>query len=153
MSWAYPAMPAGSLPPSGGYTPRGTTAAVTSLGVYVNWSAGGLGAEVGPVVTVTSTVPVGSGGAVARMEVALVTVKLASGTEPKETLVAPVKPVPVMVTSAPPELGPVLGLTPVTVGVGTWAPPDATRRTPTDVEVPAGDWLALGSTVPDTAGS
>ena len=37
---------------------------------------------------------------------------------PKLTAVAPVKLVPVMVTTVPPAVGPLLGLTPVTVGGG-----------------------------------
>ena len=36
--------------------------------------------------------------------------------EPKSTAVAPVNPVPVMVTEVPPPGGPVLGLIPVTIG-------------------------------------
>jgi hypothetical protein len=37
---------------------------------------------------------------------------------PKSTAVAPVKPVPVIVTLVPPAVGPLLGLTLVTVGAG-----------------------------------
>jgi hypothetical protein len=37
---------------------------------------------------------------------------------PKFTAVAPVKPVPVIVTLVPPAVGPLLGLTFVTVGAG-----------------------------------
>jgi len=46
------------------------------------------------------------------------TVKLVAATVPKTTLVAPVKPVPVMVTVVPPDAGPEAGATPVTVGSG-----------------------------------
>ena len=49
------------------------------------------------VVTVTSTVPV-PGREVAVIEVALLTVKLVAAVAPNLTAVAPVKPVPVMVT-------------------------------------------------------
>ena len=68
------------------------------------------------VVTVISTVPALSAGAVAVMLVALVTVKLGAFVVPKLTAVALVKPVPVIVTLVPPALGPDAGLTPVTVG-------------------------------------
>jgi hypothetical protein len=40
----------------------------------------------------------------------------AAGTEPKLTAVAPVKPVPVMVTVSPPSVVPVIGDTAVTTG-------------------------------------
>ena len=69
------------------------------------------------VVTVTSTVPVPAG-AVALMEVALVTVKLAAAVDPNLTAVAPVKSVPVRVTVVPPEAGPLAGDRVVTVGAG-----------------------------------
>jgi len=45
------------------------------------------------------------------------TVKLVAATKPKTTLVAPVKPVPVMVTVEPPAVGPDVGEMEVTVGV------------------------------------
>jgi hypothetical protein len=50
------------------------------------------------------------------MVVSFTTVKLVAATPPKVTLVAPVKPVPVIVTVLPPADGPVLGVTEVTVG-------------------------------------
>lgn len=50
------------------------------------------------------------------MLVLLTTVKLATGVPPKVTLLAPMKFVPVIVTLVPPELGPLEGETPVTVG-------------------------------------
>jgi len=63
----------------------------------VNWSAA-LVAEVPfGVVTVTSTVPLPAG-LVAVILVSLLTVKLLDAVGPNETLVAPVKPEPVMVT-------------------------------------------------------
>ena len=42
--------------------------------------------------------------------------KLVAAVAPKLTAVAPVKPVPVMVTEVPPASGPAVGLTAVTVG-------------------------------------
>ena len=52
------------------------------------------------------------------MLVELPTVKLLAGVEPKLTAVAPVKPVPVIVTTVPPATGPEVGLRPETVGAG-----------------------------------
>ena len=84
----------------------------------MNWSAAEV-AEVPPVVvTVTSTVPVPAGD-VAVIEVDETTVKAVAAVVPKFTAVAPVKPVPVMVTAVPPVAGPVAGLTDVTVGAAT----------------------------------
>ena len=83
----------------------------------MNWSEA-LVAEVPPgVVTVTSTVPAAPAGAVAVMEVVLLTVKVVAAVAPKATAVAPVKLVPVTVTEVPPATGPEVGLTAVTVGV------------------------------------
>jgi hypothetical protein len=47
------------------------------------------------------------------------TEKLVAGTPPKVTVVAPVKFVPVTVTTVPPAVLPVFGLTAVTVGADT----------------------------------
>ena len=66
------------------------------------------------MVTVTLTVPVPAG-AVAVIDVALLTVKLAV-VDPNFTTVAPVKSVPVRVTEVPPEAGPLAGDSAVTVG-------------------------------------
>ena len=68
------------------------------------------------VVTVTSTVPSVPAGAVAVMEVGPFTVKFAAAVVLNFTALAPVKPVPVMVTDVPPVLGPEVGLTEVTAG-------------------------------------
>ena len=74
----------------------------------MNWSADEV-AEVPPgVVTVTSTVPLPAG-AMAVMEVAELT-KGARRRGAEVTAVAPVKPVPVMVTLVPPAVGPTAGL-------------------------------------------
>ena len=48
--------------------------------------------------------------------VALTTVTLVAAVGPKSTAVAPVKPVPLIVTNVPPDAGPLVGLIPVTVG-------------------------------------
>ena len=67
------------------------------------------------VVTVMSTVPL-PGGLVAVICVAESTVNVVAAVPPKRTPVAPVKPVPVMVTVVPPVTGPLAGKTPVTTG-------------------------------------
>jgi hypothetical protein len=64
-------------------------------------------------VTVTSTTPVPAGLTV-EMDVALTTVNVAA-VVPKSTAVAPVKPVPVIVTGVAPAAGPKAGLKLVTV--------------------------------------
>ena len=61
------------------------------------------------VVTVILTVPVPAG-AITVMLVSLFTLKLVAAVEPNMTLVAPVKPLPVMVTLVPPVTGPFVGL-------------------------------------------
>ena len=43
---------------------------------------------------------------------------MTAGVEPKLTVVAPVKPVPVTVTGVPPPIGPAFGITVVTVAAG-----------------------------------
>jgi hypothetical protein len=68
------------------------------------------------LTTVTSAVPRLPAGAVAEIVVALVTVKVAE-VEPNLTEVAPVKPVPVIVTAVPPAGTPATGLTEDTVGI------------------------------------
>jgi hypothetical protein len=65
-----------------------------------------------------STVPAPAG-EVAVIWVALVTVKELAAVPPNLTAVAPEKLVPVMVTLVPPDGGPVLGVTLVTVGADT----------------------------------
>ena len=68
-----------------------------------------------PPVTVTSTVPVPAG-EVAVIEVAELMAKLAAAVFPNLTAVAPVKPVPVIVTEVAPVVEPLAGLMLVTVG-------------------------------------
>ena len=58
-----------------------------------------------------STVPALWAGEVAVIDVALLTVNVAAAVAPKLTAVAPVKPVPVIVTDVPPAVGPFVGLT------------------------------------------
>ena len=81
----------------------------------MNWSAASVG-EVPPVVvTLTSTVPVPAGD-VAVICVAELTVKLVAAVAPKVTAVAPVNPVPVIVTDVPPVVDPDVGAIEVKVG-------------------------------------
>jgi hypothetical protein len=81
----------------------------------VNWSAASV-AEVPPgVVTLTSTVPVPAGD-VAVICVAEMTVKLAAAVAPKVKAVAPVNPVPVIVTNVPPVVDPDVGVIDVRIG-------------------------------------
>ena len=58
------------------------------------------------VVTLTFTRPTGSAGDTAVIDVADLTVKLRALVEPNLTAVAPVKLLPVMVRTAPPDAGP-----------------------------------------------
>ena len=58
-------------------------------------------------------------GETAVISVAETTVKLPARTVPKMTLVAPEKPVPVIVTVVPPDVGPELGDTAATAGAAT----------------------------------
>jgi len=67
------------------------------------------------VDTVTWTVPTDSAGVVALIERSETTMNDAD-VLPKSTMVAPVKPLPVIVTFVPPATGPEGGLMPVTVG-------------------------------------
>ena len=67
------------------------------------------------VVTVTSTIPMPAG-EVAVMDVGLCTTTWVAALEPNFTAVAPVNPVPMMVTLVPPNTLPNLGWTALTVG-------------------------------------
>ncbi len=98
------------------------------------------------VVTVTSTVPVPAG-EVAVIWVSEPTVKEVAGLGPKRTALAPVKPVPVMVTDVPPAAGPEVGLMAVTDG-----PPVYVNRSPGLVAlVPPGP-VTVTCTTPVPAG-
>ena len=68
------------------------------------------------VVTSTLAVPALPAGVVAVMVVAFTTVTVVAAVPPIETAVAPVKPVPVMVTDCPAASGPDDGLIAVAVG-------------------------------------
>src|ERR1700733_12423736 len=68
------------------------------------------------LVTVTFTRPAPSAGAVAMIDVAELTVNESAETVPNLTTVAPVKFVPVIVTTVPPIVEPTAGETPVTEG-------------------------------------
>jgi hypothetical protein len=75
-----------------------------------------------PTVTVTSTVPVPAGLVAVQfvVEAQLTPVALFG---PKRTVVAPAagsKPVPVIVTTVPPAVGPLVGLIETTVGAGIY---------------------------------
>src|ERR1019366_6541354 len=83
-----------------------------------NWSAVVVALVPPGVVTVTSTVPTGSTGAAAVIEVSELTMTELAGAEPKVTALAPVRLVPVMVTEVPPVVRPEVGERPVTVGAG-----------------------------------
>ena len=74
------------------------------------------------VVTVMSTGPADPGGEVAVICVTLFTVKLMAAVPPNFTLVAPVKPVPVMTTLVAPAVGPLTGARDVTVGADAGTP-------------------------------
>jgi hypothetical protein len=67
------------------------------------------------VVTVTSTVPATSAGAVAMIEVAESAVT-EPAVVPNLTAVAPERLVPVIVTAVPPVIDPLVGFSAVTVG-------------------------------------
>jgi hypothetical protein len=82
----------------------------------VNWSAELVADVPAGVVTVTSTTPAVPAGLIAVIEVGETTVTPVAALAPKSTAVAPVKPVPVIVTSVPPAVVPEVGLTPETVG-------------------------------------
>ncbi len=70
----------------------------------------------------------GCAGEVAVIWVDDTTVKLVAATAPKTTLVAPVKPVPVIVTLVPPAGGPDVGEIEVTVGAAAVTTDPATTR-------------------------
>ena len=71
------------------------------------------------VVTVTSTTPAARAGEVAEIDVSLLKVTPVAGVPPKATVAPLVKLVPVIVTSVPPPMGPMLGLMLETVGATT----------------------------------
>ena len=103
------------VPPPVGPEP-GLTAVTLGKATNVNRSADEV-LDVPPaVVTLISIVPAASAGLAAVIRVAEFTVKLDALVPPKETAVAPVKLLPVIVTVVPPPVGPDPGLTAVTLG-------------------------------------
>ena len=92
--------------------------------VYVNLSPAPAVLVPFAVVTVTSTMPgVEVAGAVAVSDVSLVVAVITPAVVPKWTAVAPVRPVPVIVTAVPPAVEPVAGDIEVMVGA-----PDVTAE-------------------------
>ena len=83
---------------------------------YVNRSFTDVALVPAAVVTVTSTLPGVPAGEVAVMEPSPFTVNESAGDVPKLTLVAPVKPAPLMVTVVAPLVPPLFGEMPVTCG-------------------------------------
>jgi hypothetical protein len=81
------------------------------------------------VVTATSFEPRVPGGVVAVIVVELTTCTPVAALPPMTTAVAPVKLVPVMVMTVPPDVGPLFGVTPpaFTVGAGVGGPVGATK--------------------------
>jgi hypothetical protein len=66
------------------------------------------------VVTLTSTAPLAWAGVVAVIDVGVTTVKAAAGVPPNDTPETPEKPPPPIVTTVPPEVEPLDGVTDVT---------------------------------------
>jgi hypothetical protein len=88
------------------------------------------------VETTISTVAATCEGAIAVICVSEFTVKLLLATRPKKTLEAPVNPDPVIVTTVPPAVVPLEGLTALTAGALPAAKP---KRSPeTGFDVPLG---------------
>jgi hypothetical protein len=85
----------------------------------VNWFEASVALVPPVVVTVTFTAPAAPAGAVAVICVAEFTVNPVAFVAPKRTAVAPVNPVPVIVTFVPPDVEPELGLSALTVGATT----------------------------------
>ncbi len=69
-----------------------------------------------PTVTITLTVPAVPADVVHVIVVSFVTEKLAAAEVPKVTLVAPVNPIPVIMTDVPPAVVPEVGATDDTTG-------------------------------------
>ena len=82
----------------------------------MNWSAGLVALVPELVVAVTSTSPAGPAGETTTISLEETTIGFGAETAPNLIAVAPVKPVPAMVTAVPPAGRPAPGLTAVTVG-------------------------------------
>ena len=107
------------VPPAAGPT-EGLTPVIAGADAYVNSSVELPVADVPPgVVTVRLKVPgAADAGDLTVICVPESTVNDVAALDPNLTAVAPVKPVPVIVTEVPPASGPAVGLMPVTVGTG-----------------------------------
>src|SRR6516165_4947709 len=88
-------------------------------------------------------------GLLAVIEVSFTTITLAAGIVPKSTAVAPVKPVPLIVTNVPPLWGPLVGTRPVTTGAVTAV--NVNRSAGEVADVPPGA-VTVTSTAPVPAG-
>jgi hypothetical protein len=99
----------------------GAMAVTTGTGaVSVNTSAATVELVPAGVVTEMLRAPAACAGAIAVICVPETTVNFVAATDPKRTLVAPVRPVPVMVTLVPPAVGPEDGAIAVIVGAAAW---------------------------------
>ena len=90
------------------------------------------------VMTETARDAAASAGEIAVILVEETTVNRVAATVPKRTLVAPEKPVPVMVTVVPPLVGPEVGEIAVTAGWATAVVTPAVERDVDVVEVTVG---------------
>jgi hypothetical protein len=86
--------------------------------IYVNWSAFDVALVPPAVVTVTWTVDADMAGLTATICVSVFEVMLVAARAPNMTDVAKSSPVPVIVTEVPPLVRPLVGLIPLTTGVG-----------------------------------
>ena len=107
------------LPPLRG-PEAGLSEVIVGAATNVNWSNEPVTSVPPAEVTVTSTTPGVVAGVVAAIDVSPAMVNAAAGTPPNETAVAPLKPVPVIVTVVPPAAGPAATEMPVTRGTGTY---------------------------------
>jgi hypothetical protein len=94
----------------------GEIAVIVGAAPYVNLSAATIALVPPGVVTLTSTTPAIWAGEVMVILVLEFTVRLVPAVVPNLTAVAPVNPVPVIVTTVPPAVGPLAGEMAVTVG-------------------------------------
>ena len=103
------------VPPDAG-PPVGLILVTAGTVMKVNWSAAEVALVPFGVVTMMSFVPLGNAGVITVIWVSELTVKLGAPDGPNPIDVAPVKLTPVMVTAVPPDVGPLVGLMPVTIG-------------------------------------
>jgi hypothetical protein len=87
-----------------------------AVATYVYASPATIGDWPPGVVTLRATAPAAWAGLTAVIVVSETTVKLVAAVAVNATAVAPVNPVPVIVTTGPPNVDPVSGLTAVTAG-------------------------------------